>query len=332
MSKIRITVLIIILHFLLFCPHLRASSLSGPAEENAGFALLDAVFVTFKELAEMREPIMEKTDKALSNMMQDAKKARDQSQVDEIFFKRFHRILLVLKIVITPIENDPGDILGPFYFRELNRFIEDVEGIKYDVKKAGSSEAIETFSKAISHEIIDLRIYLETKERREKLLEEYEKQISLRQTNKSVTTDQSKQLKSLREITFINRAMTDYLTDHGSPPSQSGTFASGDRFHKALSPFYIKILPANDAWESRYRVYSGESCNGVYDGIEGCTAKDILIVSYGRDGKKENWSYNPKKPEAGLYVLESDTAYDKDLVIWNGNWIRAPQIVKKRPY
>jgi hypothetical protein len=90
------------------------------------------------------------------------------------------------------------------------------------------------------------------------------------------------------------------------------------------------VLPISDAWECNYRIYSGEAGNGIYNGIEGCIDKDIIIVSYGRDGKKENWKYDPKQPEAGLYELKSNKDYDKDLVIWNGNWIRAPRISKKK--
>lgn len=328
MKKMTILVLIVFA-IILFCVNLKPVCLSDPAEENAGYALLDTVFVTFKELAEMREPVMEKTQKALTGMMKDAKNARAQNQIDDVFFKRFHRILLVLKIVITPVEKDGAGIMAPLYFGEINQFIEDIEGEKYDVQKADSHEAINKLSQAISHEIIELRLYLDTKEKREKLIQEYEKQIGLETMDESVPTDRAKQLNSMRKVTFINQAMTDYMTDYGAPPKQSGTYSKGSLFDKALSPFYIRDLPISDEWAGNYQVYSGKSCNGVYEGIGGCTDKDILIVSFGRDGKKENWAYDPKNPEAGLYELKSEKDYDKDLVIWNGNWIRAPQIAKK---
>lgn len=329
MMKKTISLAIIIIYLLLFCPLLKASVTSDPAEENAGYALLDTVFVTFKELAEMREPVMEKTNKALANMMKEAKNAKAQNQIDDVFFKRFHRILMVLKIVITPMEKGEGGIMEPLYFGEINQFIEDIEGEKFDVKKAVGHEAINKLSQAISHEIIELRLYLDTKEKREKLIAEYEELVGIEVTVGSESSDQAKQLNSMRDVTFINQAMTDYLTDSCVPPKQSGTYTRGGEFDKTLSPFYIKTLPISDKWESNYRVYGGKACTGVYDGIEDCSDKDIVIVSYGRDGKKENWTYNPKKPEAGLYELKSDKDYDKDLVIWNGKWIRAPQVAKK---
>jgi len=329
MMKKIIIILFIVFVLILFCVNLKAIGSSEPTEENAGYTLLDTVFVTFKELAEMKEGVMEKTQKALQDMMQDANNAKAQNQIDDVFFKRFHRILVVVNIVITPVEKDKSNIMGPYYFREINEFIEDIEGEKYDVQKAGGHEAINKLSQAISHEIIELRLYLDTKEKREKLIEEYQRQMGLEKMDDSEATDQAKQLNSLRKVTFINQATTDYMTDIGVPPKQSGTYTRGSEFNKALSPFYVKVLPISDSWEGNYRVYTGKACNGVYDGIEGCTEKDIIIVSYGRDGKKENWTYNPKKPGAGLYEIKSEKDYDKDLVIWNGNWIRAPRIVKK---
>ena len=50
-----------------------------PAEEEAGYALLDSLVVTFKELAEHRESVIERTEKALVSMMKRIKpKPRDR--------------------------------------------------------------------------------------------------------------------------------------------------------------------------------------------------------------------------------------------------------------
>jgi hypothetical protein len=330
MIKKAIIFLVILIFILLFVPLLKASGISDPAEENAGYALLDTVFVTFKELAEMKDPVMEKTSKALAAMMNNAREARAQNQIDDVFFKRFHRILMVLKIIITPVEKDDAGILKPLYFGEINKFIEDIDGEQYDVLKAGSQEAIDKLSQAISHEIIDLQLYLDTKDKREKLITEYERQVGIKAAGTSESTDQGKQLETMRKMTFINQAMTDYMTDFGVPPEQAGSYSRGGGFNEALSPFYIKELPVRDEWGGHFHVYSGRAGSGVYGGIDGCTDKDIVIVSYGRDGKKDNWKYNPDKPDAALYELKSDRDYDNDLVMWNGTWIRAPLFLKKR--
>ena len=189
MIKKAMMLLIIFILIFLFVSILNASGLCDPADENAGYALLDTVFVTFKELAEMKDSVMEKTSKALNAMMNDAKEARAQNQIDDVFFKRFHRILLVLKIVILPVEKDNAGIMDSLYFGELNQFIEDVEGEKFDVLKAESREAINKLSQAISHEIVDLRFYLDTKEKREQLIEEYEKKVGLEKKKGSELND-----------------------------------------------------------------------------------------------------------------------------------------------
>jgi hypothetical protein len=323
MLKKTTIILLILLCLLFFLLNFTSSGLCKPSEENAGYALLDAVFVTFKELAEKREPIMEKTNKALIEMMKQAKRAKAQKQIDDIFFKRFHRILMVLKIVITP--DDGSGIMGPLYFGEINKFIEDIEGEKFDVQGVGGHTAINKLSEAISHEIIDLRMYLDNKEKREKLIEEYQKQIATLSQDPSKLAEQDRQLMSMKGIVAITTAMTDYVTDFGIPPAQAGTYEKGGEFNKALSPFYIRILPIKDSWGHNFLVYSGTVCNGIYKGIKSCTEKDVIIISYGRDGKKENWTYKPENPQAGLFELKDDRDFDKDLVLWNGTWVRAPK-------
>jgi hypothetical protein len=131
------------------------------------------------------------------------------------------------KSYTPPIEKDGAGIMAPFYFGEINQFIEDIERIKYDVQKAGSSEAINMLSKALSHEIIDLCLYLDTKEKRERLITEYEKQVGIKTAGTWESTDLGKQLETMKKITFINQAMTDYMTDLGVPPEQSGTYTRG---------------------------------------------------------------------------------------------------------
>ncbi len=328
MIRKAITVCILIFLFL-FCLNLMPSfGADTPAEESAGHALLDSLVVAFKELAEHREPMIERTEKALLSMMREAKKANAQGQIDNVFFKRFHRILMVIKCVITPIPKDDAGIMKPLYFGAINKFIEDIEGEPFDLEKAGKNEAINKFTLAVSHEIIDLRIYLDNKEKREALIKEYQELLSIsKETPESVEKD--RQLKTMKDMDNIHHALDYYRTDYGFPPKQAGTYDRQGDFNKALSPFYLKILPVKDGWGNNFRVYTGKACNGIYDGIKGCTDKDIIVISLGRDGKKENWKYNPKSPEAGLYELKSDIDYDKDLVMWNDHWIRAPKVKKK---
>jgi len=327
----RKTIVVCILMFLLiFCLNLTPSFGSDkPAEESAGHALLDSLVIAFKELAEHRESVIERTEKALLSMIKEANNAKAQGQIDTVFLKRFHRILMVIKCVITPIPHDEsGIIMKPLYLGAINKFIEDIEGEPFDVEKAGQNEAINKFTIAVSNEIVDLRIYLDNKEKREKLIEEYQELLSIsKETPESV--EKERQLKTMKDISLVNAALSDYVTDYGVAPKQAGTYDRQGDFHKALSPFYIKYLPFKDGWGNNFHVYTAKACNGIYDGIKGCTDKDIIVISFGRDGRKDNWKYNPKDPEAGIYELISDKDFDKDFVMWNGKLIRAPRTKKK---
>ena len=329
MIRKTITQCIIILLFI-FCLNLNSCSSSlPPVDENAGYALLDSLLVAFKELAEQREAVMERTNTALGEMAREAQRAETQGQIDSVFFKRFQRILVVIKCVITPIAKDEeGWFVKSLYFEALEKFIEDIEGEPFNIEKSGHNVVINKFTQAVSNEIIDLRIYLDNKEKREKLIEEYQELLGLSEESPELA-EKERQLKTMKDISLVNAALSDYVTDYGVAPKQAGTYDRQGDFHKALSPFYIKYLPFKDGWGNNFHVYTAKACNGIYDGIKGCTDKDIIVISFGRDGRKDNWKYNPKDPEAGIYELISDKDFDKDFVMWNGKLIRAPRTKKK---
>lgn len=314
----------------LFCLNLKPSfGTDTPAEESAGHALLDSLVIAFKELAEQKNAVIERTNTALGEMAREAQRANAQGQIDTVFFKRFQRILIVIKCVISPIVKDEEAwFIKPLFFGAINKFIEDIEGEPYDIELSGHSAAINKFTQAVSSEIVDLRIYLDNKEKREKLIKEYQELLSLSQETPE-SGEKDRQLKTMKDISLVNHALSDYVTDYGFAPKQAGQYERDSEFHKKLSPFYIKYLPFKDGWGNNFHVYTGKACNGIYDGIKGCTDKDIIVISFGRDGRKDNWKYNPKSPEAGIYELTSDKDFDKDFVMWNGKPIRWPRTEKK---
>jgi len=320
----------ILIFLFLFCLPFKPSFGSDTsAEESAGHALLDSLIVAFKELAEHREPVIERTNIALSEMAREAQRANVQGQIDTVFFKRFHRILIVIKCVISPVVKDEEAwFIKSLYFGAINKFIEDIEGEPYDIEKSGQSAAINKFTQAVSREIVDLRIYLDNKEKREKLIKEYQEILGISEESPELA-EKERQLKTMKGISLVNAALSDYVTDYGVAPQQTGQYERESEFHKKLSPFYIRTLPFKDGWGNNFHVYTGKACNGIYDGINGCTDKDIIVISFGRDGRKENWKYNPKDPEVGIYELTSDKDFDKDIVMWNGKPIRWPRTEKK---
>lgn len=136
-----------------------------------------------------------------------------------------------------------------------------------------------------------------------------------------------KQKSAMIDIMVISTALLDYVTDNGVTPKQDGIYDESSEFYIALCPFYIKELPVKDPWGNNYRVYCGKAGNGKY-GITGCISDDFVVVSYGQDGEKEIWEFDASDPEAGLFIVRDVYDFDKDLVMWNGSWIRAPRIGK----
>jgi len=142
--------------------------------------------------------------------------------------------------------------------------------------------------------------------------------------NAITAVQKAKQKSSMKDIAVISTSLADYVTDNGTIPKQDGVYDSNSEFYKALCPFYLKVLPVKDKWGNNFRVYCGRACNGKY-GISGAVGDDFVVVSYGRDGKKDSWKFSPSNPGAGLFVVKNMEDFDKDLVMWNGSWIRAPR-------
>lgn len=145
------------------------------------------------------------------------------------------------------------------------------------------------------------------------------------QEDKSIILLKEKQMSTMNDIAILSIALVDYIKDHGVPPEQDGAYDEESKLYQALISSYLEIVPINDAWGNGFQIFCGESANGQY-GITGCTSDDFVIVSFGRDGKKEMWNYNKENPGAGYYTINSADDFDKDLIMWNGSWIRAPQM------
>jgi len=141
--------------------------------------------------------------------------------------------------------------------------------------------------------------------------------------NAITAIQKAKQKSTMKDIVVISTAVTDYVTDNGVTPVQDGTYTASAVFYTGLSPFYIKVLPLTDQWGTPYRAYCGIAAN-VY-GISGAAGDDFVIASYGRAGAAESFTFTATDPEAGLFVVSQSDHFNRDLVMWNGSWIRAPR-------
>jgi len=142
--------------------------------------------------------------------------------------------------------------------------------------------------------------------------------------NAITAIQKAKQKSTMKDITVISTAVTDYVTDNGITPTQDGTYTASSAFYTGLSPFYVKVLPLTDQWGTFYNAYCGTAVDGNY-GITGAAGDDFVIASYGRAGVAESFTFSAANPEAGLYVVSQSDHFNRDLVMWNGSWIRAPR-------
>ena len=125
-----------------------------------------------------------------------------------------------------------------------------------------------------------------------------------------------------KDISTFVTWIADYIADRGTPFVNNGDVSSA--MNTALVPLYTKVLPTKDQWGTNFKIYTGTSCDGNY-GLSGSSADDFLVTSYGRGGALESWTYNASTPESGLYSITAIADFEKDLVSFNGMFIRCPR-------
>jgi hypothetical protein len=151
---------------------LNLAGMDNPAnpKERAGYGLLDLFITSFRDMVTKGSGDLEPT---LLKLASELWKARDTGEIDTIFYTRLKRVLAVTKLVIVP---DPGGMLGPVINRELLFFVHDITG--EDFKEEGGKAAVNQVANAIAEEILNLQIYLDTKDKREALRKKLDERIS----------------------------------------------------------------------------------------------------------------------------------------------------------
>jgi len=142
--------------------------------------------------------------------------------------------------------------------------------------------------------------------------------------NAITAIQKAKQKSTMKDLVVMSTAITDFVTDNGITPVQNGTYTATAVFYTSLSPFYIKVLPLTDQWGTNFNAYCGTDVDGNY-GISGAAGDDFLVSSYGRAGTLESFTFTATDPEAGMFVVSQSDHFNRDLVMWNGSWIRAPR-------
>ncbi|MBN1939356.1 MAG: type II secretion system protein [Candidatus Aminicenantes bacterium] len=125
-----------------------------------------------------------------------------------------------------------------------------------------------------------------------------------------------------KDINVIASAIAGYISEKATPPVSNGALTG--TLIAALSPLYLKAIPTSDQWGQPFMIFTGSNCDGQY-GISGSGMDDFLVASYGRDKSVETWTYNSALPGGGLYSISSTGDFDKDIINFNGGFIRGPR-------
>jgi general secretion pathway protein G len=138
-----------------------------------------------------------------------------------------------------------------------------------------------------------------------------------------------KQVGTMEDMRQIAAACLEYVAEYNEAPAagaQDGPLLPESAFVKALTEKYLAKCPTKDKWGNPYVVYSGAAVAhfpGFSESLAGKT--DFIIVSYGRKGQEEHFVFDPDHRESGIFDSRTMADYDKNLVNWNGSWIRAPK-------
>ncbi len=141
----------------------------APAERKGGYAVLDSYVAAFREMAmKGTKGVLESN---LNAIMAAAVKAKAQGEVDDVFYSRFARLMAVTKLTLVP---DSDQILKPIAEKEIRRFVGDVLG---NDAAAAPEIGLGQFAGSLAQEILNLQLYLDTKDQRKKLIEEFYKKF-----------------------------------------------------------------------------------------------------------------------------------------------------------
>jgi hypothetical protein len=149
-------------------------SLGLVAQDKDGKVLIDKLNLMFKNAAEKANVSEAEYTAGLEALYAEAIKERDQNQIDPLFFKRYHRVLLVLRLFVMPGKKG---VLSPVFEKEFVGFVEDINGVRINI---ADKAAIGEVASAVANEIMNLYLYPDSIKARAKLLKEFESKYGVK--------------------------------------------------------------------------------------------------------------------------------------------------------
>jgi type II secretion system protein G len=146
--------------------------------------------------------------------------------------------------------------------------------------------------------------------------------------NVATKIQEGKQKATMTDMRTIATAILSYVTENDVAPAlgkQEGPLTPGSEFIEIITRKHLNDCPVNDRWGNPFIIYTGTSVASFPGFRQGMVDKgDFLIISLGRFGESDGFSFEPDNRQAGIYRVETRADYENDLVNWNGSWIRAP--------
>jgi len=136
----------------------------------------------------------------------------------------------------------------------------------------------------------------------------------------------AKQKGTMQEMNSLAQSMMMYITDTGYAPSNpDGDLSPSQPLIAELAALHVKVIPSKDQWGRPLKVWTRSSCAGQFGIDAGSIGEDdYLIQSLGLDGLDEGFAYDSSSPQ-DFYSVDKMSDFNNDLIIWTGNWIRAPR-------
>jgi type II secretory pathway pseudopilin PulG len=128
---------------------------------------------------------------------------------------------------------------------------------------------------------------------------------------------------TMMDIEMWSRAIGRYAIDHGAAPTNpNGRITYKKPILRELLP-YLERVRITDLWGFSYWIWTGPGIDEF--GIRTTGPEDFLIVSMGKKERRESWTFDPRRPQAGFFEIRHEEDFNKDVVLWNGRFVRGPK-------
>jgi len=129
---------------------------------------------------------------------------------------------------------------------------------------------------------------------------------------------------TMKDMTRWSRAIQLYYLEHNTPPKNpAGPLSFNKETIWQLTP-YLDLIRSDDWWGTPYRIWIGKGITKY--GITTTKTNDFIISSFGKDKLMEFWQHDThQKERAQYYKIRNYKDFNKDIIIYNGKFVRCPK-------